>query len=140
MRVSDLRLDLSQGALYHWWWTWKISYCAISCKWLSNVLFWTFFIEIYLVLWALNLDTLFHLNVDSTTTKLNYLYLSFMLNPVEPNEHWHYLILWETFCKYCLSEINKFKLKDLSEVTSWNATNVATVIWSKVQRFAHFFK
>ena len=40
---------------------------------------------------------------------------------VANEQNWHHLILWET--NWSLSEINKFKLKDLSEVTSWNARN-----------------
>lgn len=59
---------------------------------------------------------------------------------VANEQNWHYLILWETFCKYSLSEINKFKLKDLSEVTSWNARNTTRAIWSRVQKVCSFLK
>ena len=56
-----------------------------------------------------------------------------------PNELWHYLILWETFCKYSLSEISKFKLKDLSEVPVMKC-NVTTAIWTQVQKVFIFLK
>ena len=57
---------------------------------------------------------------------------------VANEQNWHHLILWET--NWSLSEINKFKLKDLSEVTSWNARNTTRAIWGKVQKVLSFLK
>ena len=134
-----------------WWSTWKDSPNTISCKWTCDAFIWycLFTTPIYYFhLGPARLPQTFLEMLNHLCCWCFILWVGSWRNTeykaeswtVANEQNWHYLILWETFCKYSLSEINKFKLKDLSEVTSWNARNTTRAIWSKVQKVCSFLK
>lgn len=106
--------------------TWKLSYCTIS----FNAM-----LQSSQIMLKHNTILVAKSEVDLDLTS-KFVFCLFKSYEPYQMEFWHSLILWETFCKYSLSEINKFKLKDLSEVLSWNATNTTKVLWAKFKRFA----
>ena len=145
-------VSVVRPALCLWWSTWKLSSRTIAVNGAVMLLFDIVFLLLQYFTGENLLKYLLELNIHLQFYIFGALKCFFYvlvyefcvlrnlkLNWTVANEqNWHHLILWET--NWSLSEINKFKLKDLSEVTSWNARNTTRAIWGKVQKVLSFLK